>query len=86
MMGGIWVMLFSHLHVHVCRDITGIIAVSCGLGRPQHELIQLSNIVRKINRTAARLTEAQHMLTAVRSLAKSSNASCNILYHLMNFQ
>jgi len=46
MMGGIWVMLFSHLHVHVCRDITGIIAVLCGLGRPQHELIQHSPAVQ----------------------------------------
>jgi len=48
--------------------------------------LQSSHVVRKINSsysTAARLTETKHLLTAVRSMAKSSNASCNILYHLI---
>ena len=83
-MGGIWVTLFSHLHVHVglCRDIKGSHVVFAGQapGMSSFSALQSSRVVRKINRTAAGLTETQHMLTAVRSLVKSSNASCNILY------
>ena len=79
-------MLFSHPHVHVglCRDITGNHVVWAGQAPSMSSFstLQSSHVVRKTNRTTAGLTETQHVWTAVRSLAKSSNISCNILYHL----